>query len=211
MVKVAPRNRESDESKPLDYFSLSAKLGPMLLEGHKDKDGKPRVNLDKDSFQRIINWLDLNAQYHGLFSHNYREYRKVSKSGEKALRDHVRQLFGAEMADQPLSALVNHAMETESRILKAPLAEKAGGWGQIAKGWASTSDAGYRKTLELIRGVFEAMQRQDVCGTCGSFKHGGRCSCGCCWVAGARTEYVKKYASRETDKGTKVTMKAGSR
>ncbi len=202
MVTVAPRNREKDISTPKDYFSHAGKLAHMLLEGHTDKNGTPRVNLDGDSLQRIVNWLDLNAQCYGKFSHNYREDRKVSKDGEKALRAFVRKTFGDDLAAEPLGALVNCGEETASRILKAPLSRGAGGWGQISGGWSSTADPGYKKALDLVKGVFEPMKRQDICGTCGSFKYGGRCRCGCCWIHETREEYRTRYAAGDAEKDT---------
>ncbi len=38
---------------------------------------------------------------------------------------------GDKLAGQPIETLVNRGLATESRILKAPLAVAAGGWGQL--------------------------------------------------------------------------------
>ena len=45
------------------------------------------------------------------------------------LREEIRRRFGPQLAEQPLAALVNVALPEESRILQAPLAAEAGGWG----------------------------------------------------------------------------------
>jgi len=196
LVKVAYRNGETPVSKPKDYFAHAGRLAQHLLSGHKDKDGKPRVNLDTESFQRIVDWLDLNAQYYGDYSHNRPERRKLTSEGEKALRQHIAKTFGPALAAQPIDALVNIATPTESRVLKAPLAVKAGGWGQIDKGWTSTNDPGYKKTLSLIQAGLPPMMRLDVVGTCGS--EGGRgCRCGGCWTREARAAYLKKTGARQ--------------
>ena len=120
----------------------------MLLTGRMK--GKVRFTLDTDSRQRIIDWLDMNAIRYGDYSRGKIEFRKLTTGGEKALRAYIAECFGPKLAAQPIQALVNVAQIDESRILKAPLAAKAGGWGQIAGGWPSTRDPRYRKMLELI-------------------------------------------------------------
>ncbi|MBN1673296.1 MAG: hypothetical protein JXR37_19780 [Kiritimatiellae bacterium] len=180
MVKIAKRNRETWTSKPKDYFAHAGRLAAFLKTDHTQ-----HVRLDPESFQRVIDWLDLNAQYYGDYSFNRPERRKPSPEGEQALRAHVRELFGAGLAQQPFAALVNAGLPGESRILKAPLAVAAGGWGQLApNGWSSTSEPGYVRMLELVEGALTPLETHDVAGTCGR----DRCVCGCCWVRKLRNE-----------------------
>ena len=191
-VVVAYRNRETARSRPKDYFAHAGRLAHHVLTGHKDKAGTPRVTLDADSFGRLVTWLDLNAQYYGDYSHNRAERRRLTTEGEKALRAHIAETFGDELAAQPIDALVNVAAPDESRILNAPLAVKAGGWGQISTGgWTSRTDPGYTKMRALIAAAIPPMTRHDVAGTCGA--EGGRgCRCGACWVRQARADYLER-------------------
>ena len=175
-------------STPRDYFAHTSRLAPMLLAGHPDKDGKKRVELDRESWQRIVDWLDLNAQFYGNYSHNRSDRREVSPEGEQALRAHVAETFGDDLAAEPLDCLVNRGLITESRILKGPLAVAAGGWGQIRGGWTSTQDPGYRKRLALAEKVFLPREYRDVAGTCG---RGENCKCGNCWVQSERNRYLE--------------------
>ena len=79
------------------------------------------------------------------------EWRKPSPPHEAALRQHIHNTFGEELARQPFASLVNVAQPSESRILKAPLATSGGGWGQIAEGgWRNTDEPGYRKMRQLV-------------------------------------------------------------
>ncbi len=188
LVRIAQRNSESVPSRPRDYFAHAGKLVQVLREKHKD-----RLRLDAESFQRIVDWLDLNAQYYGDYSFNRAERRPSDRAGEKALRERIRLRFGEELAGQPFAALVNVALPTESRILKAPLAVKAGGWGQITtRGWSSTQDRGYREMLKLVEGSIRPMERHDITGTCGSGEGGRGCRCGCCWVRPVRARRQKR-------------------
>ena len=87
---------------------------------------------------------------------------------------------------QPIETLVNRELLSESRILKAPLARSAGGWGQIANGWAAPTDKGYTQMLRLVEKVFKPLEYQDVSGTCGRDEE---CKCGNCWIRTERTRY----------------------
>jgi formylglycine-generating enzyme required for sulfatase activity len=46
---------------PMDYHFSTTELGRMLRDGHHG------VKLDKESFERIVTWADLNAPFHGTW------------------------------------------------------------------------------------------------------------------------------------------------
>ena len=194
LVKIAHRNAETAYSKPGDYFARAGKLAAFLMGKHRRKSG-----IDADGLRRIIDWLDVNAQFYGDYSRNRDEDRRVSDKAVKALRAKVLQRFGPEWARQPLAALVNVALPAESRILKAPLATKAGGWGQVAAGgWAEANDPDHRAMRTLVEATIVSHESRDIEGCCGR-KH---CRCGACWVRRAEKEYreslvaPKKVSSR---------------
>jgi hypothetical protein len=180
LVKIAQYQRETWYSQPKDYFAHGGTLAELFLKGHEG------VDLDPDSRQRIIDWLDLNAQFYGTYSWNKDEWRRPDPQGEKDLRAYIRQLFGDRMAAQPFAALVNVALPAESRILQSPLAVKAGGWGQIQQdGWQSTADPAYRKMRRLVQTAIQPRPHRDIAGTCG---HNKECMCLSCWVREGREE-----------------------
>ena len=201
LIKIAHRNGETYYSKPKDYFAHAGKLVSYLMGKHRDK-----ARLDRDGLQRIIDWLDVNAQFHGDYSFNRLEDRRVNADAEKALREHTRKLFGKELAEQPFAALVNVAFPDESRILKAPLAKKAGGWEQVtAGGWKSTSDPGYVAMRKLVEATIQPLTAHDVAGTCGK----KNCRCGGCWVRKAEKEFKEKLAAEAA--GHQVTRRKPTR
>lgn len=186
LVKIAQYMHETWYSRPKDYFAFGGTLAGMLLQDHEG------VRLDPESRQRIIGWLDLNAQFYGTYSWNKDEWRRPSPEGEKALRAEIRRKFGDGLAGQPLAALVNVAMPDESRILKAPLAVAAGGWGQIARGgWKSADDPGFQRMRRLVLAAIEPSPYQDIAGTCGRDEH---CLCLSCWVRKGKEERQKRIA-----------------
>ena len=147
LLKVAMFKKETHVSLPRDYFAAAGKIAPMLVKGQR---GHNKAGIDRKSMQRIIDWLDLNSQCFGDYSWNRIEQRKPDPAGERALRAEIKARFGAKLAAQPFATLVNVGQPDESRVLKAPLAVEAGGWGQVPRGWETTADAGYRKMAGLI-------------------------------------------------------------
>ncbi|HJN09271.1 MAG TPA: discoidin domain-containing protein [Pirellulaceae bacterium] len=174
LVAMALRNQETDSSKQKDYYAHAGRLATMLLEGDERHE-----KLDAESFQRVVDWLDLNAQFFGDYSWNKDEWRRPDPDGERALREHIRETLGPELAEQRYAALVNVGLVTESRILKAPLSKAAGGWGQIADtGWRDVHDPGYTKMRRLVEQSIAPLPAHDIDGTCGR----ERCVCRSCWV-----------------------------
>ena len=176
LVALMHANRESDVSRPEDYYARRGRLPSHLLGPHRK-----RVALDPESFQRIVDWLDLNAQYYGDYSWNRLERRLPSVEGERALREHLKGSCGAchaGMAARPLAALVNLAIPEESRAVKAPLARAAGGW-ELCTGLVWTRSArGHTRMLDKARAVVAPAEASDVAGACGRVP----CRCGGCWV-----------------------------
>lgn len=179
LVKVAQRNQETAYSTPKDYFSHAGRLAQFLLAGHPDKNGQKLVQLDRASFQRIVDWLDVNAQFFGDYSHNRIETQPPHPEGERVLRAAIAKRFGQDLAKQPFATLVNVANPAESRILLAPLATKAGGWGQLANGFADKNDPEYLELCRLVAASITPLPYRDIAGTCG---RDDNCRCGNCWV-----------------------------
>ncbi|NQT14376.1 MAG: discoidin domain-containing protein [Planctomycetes bacterium] len=191
LVSIAHRNQETAFSVPKDYYSHAGRLAKLLREG--DANHAPlggRDGIDREGFQRIVDWLDVNAQFYGDYSWNKQEWVGSKPEGETALREHIAKTFGPKLAEQPYAALVNVSMPTESRILKSPLAVAVGGWEQVDGGWSNTEDPGYQKMLGLVRASIGVPQYHNACGTCNRVP----CECRGCWVRHARTDYRKKLA-----------------
>jgi hypothetical protein len=171
LVSIIPADPNGFESGLRQYYAAGGRLGPMLAAGHGG------LALPKDDLERIMAWLDVNAPKFGDYSFNRDEDRKVCPEGERDLRAAIAARFGAELAREPFVSLVNAGQTSESRILKAPLASAAGGWGQLA-GWPTTDDAEYQRFAKLLEASLEPLPFHDIDGTCGRDK----CICGCCWV-----------------------------
>lgn len=189
LVKIAQYGGETWYSQPKDYFAHGGALGPLLLKPHGGVD----LGLDPPSRQRIVDWLDLNAQFYGTYSWNKDEWRQPDPEGEQRLRGHIRRTFGDALAGQLFAALVNVALPEESRILKAPLSQSAGGWGQIERGgWKSSDDPGYQQMRQLVHAAIQPLPYRDLAGTCGRDED---CRCLSCWVRQVQEARQKRIAA----------------
>lgn len=186
--KMMDRNCETYASKPKDYLSHASGLPAWLRKHGKEKGAE----LDSASWERVITWLDVNAQLYGNYSFNRPENRTADPEGERALRACVKELFGEALAAQPFEALVNNGCLDESRILNAPLAVEAGGWGQLA-GWKSRDEPGFKRMRELAAASLKPLACRDDDFACGSPE---RCRCGACWVKPFEAAYRKQALGR---------------
>jgi hypothetical protein len=151
----------------------------MLVKNH----GK--CNMDKDSYMRIIEWMDVNAQCYGDLFPNKLEERRINAKAMTALRAYVKELFGAKISKQPDRALINTVQVDESRILAAPLAKKAGGWGQLP-GYASKADPKYKKMAALVDKCIVHRANENTRGWQPTLEAGG----GERWVVQERAKFI---------------------
>ncbi len=105
----------------------------------------------------------------------------------KELRTYITECFGERIAGQPERALINVAQPEQSRILMAPLAQNAGGWGQM-DAWKTTDDLGYRKMESLVAGCIIKRSDENQNGWAPDLESGG----GEGWVVKAREEFRQR-------------------
>jgi hypothetical protein len=153
----------------------------MLLTNHGG------VNIDRESFQRIVDWLDLNAQCYGDLFPNKVEQRRLDPDAVTRLREYAKDYFGEGITNQPDRALINPAQPDESRVLRAPLAAAAGGWGQVP-GWDNSDDPGYKKMADLVDACIIKNPNENHTGWQPTRKQGG----GESWIEKERAAYLER-------------------
>jgi len=191
LVKVAYRNEETGYSTPKEYYAHAGRLANHLLT---NEECLKNVRLPREDFLRIVNWLDLNAQYYGDYSRNRIEDRRIDGNAESLLREAVKARFGDEIARQPIETLVNIAQPNESRVLLAGLQKHAGGWEQFKNCFGNKNEQGYKDLDALVVACITKRSRFDVMGTCGD-PHG--CSCGGCWTRRLQEKRMYPVVERE--------------
>jgi len=155
------------EVTPKSWGSPQSKLAELILSGHPDEDGKPRVSLDEPARRRILAWIDLNVPYYGSSETAYPE-------NEGCRRIYPAELDGvlADVAARRCGGC--HAGGKISRrewtritdpqfngFLLAPLAGSAGGSQRCGTAiFESADDPDYRAILATFQPVTEMLARR---------------------------------------------------
>ena len=164
LVSFAPSYQETMESKAYDYFAAASPLMKKLDGGHGPK-------LAPAERAALVLWMDLNVpQFNigGGYAWDRPELRAIDPAGERALRAAIAATAlaegdAAEVARQPVEALVNRGDEEKSRIL-----------------WL-VKPAERPRFLELVKRSIAPHRYRDLDGTCGR-PVGEPCECNSCWV-----------------------------
>jgi len=104
--------------KPKTWGSYSGKLADVVVNGHGDEDIDKQVHLDKESFDRIVTWLDINAPYYPDYASAYRgnQFGRSPLNGGQTSR--LTKLTGVNIADQNQSQRVSFTRPAISPCLK---------------------------------------------------------------------------------------------
>jgi hypothetical protein len=162
------------EVTPKAWGSPRSKLAEILLSGHPETNGAPRLHLNDVEVRRVLAWIDLNVPYYGTSETAYPEKRGC------------RQLYPADL-DATLAGVARRrcaSCHQEGRVprpfwtritnprmntfLLAPLAKSAGGSGACGSPvFQTTTDPDYQlllKTFEPITETLRVRPRMDMPG-----------------------------------------------
>ncbi len=103
---------------PMSWGSHASKLGKVLLEGHGDPEIDEKVKLDKESFDRIVTWIDINAPYYPHYASAYRSNRYGRSPLDGGQTGRLNELTGMNLNDQKLSSHVSFTRPEVSRCLE---------------------------------------------------------------------------------------------
>ncbi len=154
------------EVAPKSWGSHQSVLAKVVLSGHPDADGKPRIDLDDTSRRRILSWIDLNVPYYGSSETAYPEAvgcRRVYPADlDKTLADVAARRCASCHKDGKIPrAEWTRVTEPElNQFLLAPLAKSAGGNERCGKAvFADKSDVDYRAILETFEATTRMLER----------------------------------------------------
>ena len=141
---------------PKAWGSPASKLAAVLISGHPDKSGQPRIHLEESERRRILAWIDLNVPYYGTYemSHpNAEGGRRIYPASLDAKLSDVTQRRCAECHQTlPTAGFVRLDDPALTDFLVAPLAKSAGGRGSCSRAvFANADDPDYQALLaELV-------------------------------------------------------------
>jgi hypothetical protein len=136
---------------PLTYGSKVSRLTQILAAGHYD------VDLTAEDWDRLATWIDANAVYYDRYEQYYGSKRDIVVG---PVREAVDEVFGRRCAgchgggdgrQDTWWLSLNRRDVAASRMLAAPLARAAGGWGRCDETvFAGTDDPDYQKLLAAL-------------------------------------------------------------
>jgi hypothetical protein len=162
------------EVTPRAWGSPRSKLADILVAGHPDSNGVPRLKLEPRETRRVLAWMDLNVPYYGTSETTHPDAvgcRRIYPAAlDATLADVARRRCsechkGGSVPRQVWTRLVNPQLNA---FLLAPLAKAAGGTGACGKEvFPSTADPDYQALLHLFEPVLadlRARPRTDMPG-----------------------------------------------
>ncbi|MBI5388014.1 MAG: discoidin domain-containing protein [Verrucomicrobia bacterium] len=162
------------EVTPKAWGSPRSKLADVLLSGHPETNGAPRLKMEAREIRRVLAWIDLNVPYYGTSETAYPEKRGCRQllpdDLDKTLADVGQRRCagchdGGKFPRQFWTRIVN---PHRNNFLLAPLAKEAGGSGACGKPvFQDATDPDYQailKTFEPITAMLRVRPRLDMPG-----------------------------------------------
>ncbi len=164
---------------PKSWGSPASKLADVVLSGHLNQDGEPRIKLSDKERRRIFTWIDLNVPYYGTSLSNYYERtgcrQMIPPDFENVFQKVARKRCASchkpnnkDVVQIPRKVWLRITNPSLNNFLLAPLAKKAGGAQTCGMAvFESTDDPDYRailKTFEPLHEMLEKQPRMDMAG-----------------------------------------------
>ncbi len=155
------------EITPRAWGSPRSRLADLLLEGHPDEDGRPRIALLPHETRRLMAWIDLNVPYYGTSetAHPTRPgCRQFLPPDLDRTLDEVAQRRCIECHSNGKAPRRFWTRLTNAHLnefLLAPLAQSAGGRGRCSTPpFLSPEDPDYRAILETFQVTLAELHAQ---------------------------------------------------
>jgi hypothetical protein len=155
---------------PKTWGSPQSLLADLILTGHIDQQGQPRVHLNADERQRILTWIDVNVPYYGTSTTTHQEWPggralQIPQLATTLKEIATRRCVACHREELPVNR-VRFTGIANNAFLLAPLATSAGGTEQCGTAiFADKNDPDYRKLRQLfapITRVLKENPRQDM-------------------------------------------------
>lgn len=145
---------------PYTYGSKVSRLTRLLRAGHHG------VHLSSEEWQRLLTWIDCNGVYYDRYETGHYPDRRIFTGSVRQILQQVfeRRCAGCHGRDDGRHDTwwlsLNWREPAHSRMLAAPLARAAGGWGRCAQVvFATPSDPDYQTLLQTLQ-TLSAQLRQ---------------------------------------------------
>lgn len=160
------------EIRPGAWGALASRLAEVVISGHPDDQGEPRVRLTPAERRRVFTWLDLNVPYYGTPESRHPELPGLRRLYPETLDETLAQVAerrcvacheGGRIPRQFSTRITNPELNS---FLLAPLSREAGGLERCGQPvFATREDPDYRAILDAFEPVharIAASPREDM-------------------------------------------------
>jgi len=154
------------EITPKAWGSPRSRLAEVVLSGHPDKDGKPRVKLSDTERRRVFAWIDLNVPYYGTSETAHPKLRGCRQLYPRALDKVLADVAKRRCAECHKGGKIPRREWTRvtrpelNAFLLAPLPTDAGGSGKCGKPvFKDTTDPDYQAVLATFKPITEMVKK----------------------------------------------------
>lgn len=157
---------------PRTWGSPASPLADLVLSGHPDAEGKPRVHLTEAERRRVFAWIDLNVPYYGTSDSNHRQRQGCRRMWPDGF-DRVFQDVAQRRCDSchtpnadglpgvPRKWYLRVEQPEKNAFMLAPLAKEAGGTEACGRPvFESTADPDYQALLAVFQPIQELLARR---------------------------------------------------
>jgi hypothetical protein len=142
---------------PKMWGSPASKLADLVLSGHPDNDGKPRLKVSASERRRLMAWMDVNVPYYRDSKSDYPNTMGCRRIIPVELGDVLKEVASRRCVSCHKDGKIPRSFYTritnveDNNFLLAPLARTAGGLETCGKAvFESKNDPDYQKILGLF-------------------------------------------------------------
>jgi hypothetical protein len=153
------------EVTPKAWGSPRSLLSDLLMAGHPDANGAPRIKLEPGEIRRILTWIDLNVPYYGTSETAYPEKRGCRQMYPADLDKQLAEVAKRRCAECHQDGQIPRRFWTRitnphlNEFLLAPLSKASGGSGACGKAvFQSTADPDYQSILRTFDAILAQLR-----------------------------------------------------
>jgi hypothetical protein len=162
-VAISNRWDHPDDVLPRPPYTYGSRVSPLTKLLEADHHG---VRLTAEDWERLLTWIDCNGVYYDRYENSAYPNRqiftgRVEQAAEKIVARRCGNCHGPDNGRHDTWWLsINRRDVRQSRMLAAPLAQSAGGWGRCeGTVFADTADPDYQALLALLTQLQDRLQK----------------------------------------------------